>query len=454
MADKEIIINSLLCFINSAVEDYDIAALLDVVRTFYSHEEIKKSKEILCGLLAKDLVWRRDPDKKGKDLRDLLEFHNELNEAKMKVKFVTDSYKTMPPVGLQVFAPVLTNLSEEIAKINDLLPKILDIKSEVLNTADAVRDIKIDMCDIKTKFASAITGMEEAARDITINDLKDMEDMRMNMSEPGRNVHVIRDDARDTRSYAEAASTENVGAAWSGGDGRTSAMRCSIPVPEQGGDGHRQGTTTAVRLGSVLGPNGESKRADRPTRRDEDVWERVGAPTSTIPMTGVRTTTPSTKVSDPSTGAITKNLRASGRVDERHHSMENSEWTVVKSRNERKRENSAQKRNYFRGITGSRKTENITLKAATRFVDLFLGRVDREVTGDNIHEYVSNTFGVNIVDITKLEILSDKFSAFKITVRLQDREKLFQADLWPEDIVIDKFYNRVKKSVNGPSSTA
>lgn len=48
-------------------------------------------------------------------------------EAHERVKFVLDSYKTMPHVGLQMFAPILTNSSEEFKRINDILLKIENI---------------------------------------------------------------------------------------------------------------------------------------------------------------------------------------------------------------------------------------------------------------------------------------------------------------------------------------
>ena len=168
MENIDTIINSVLCFINSARSDYSYDSLSDVIYSFYSHEEIKVAKELLGNLLKKEIVWRRDPDKKRKDLKDLLEFHDELITSKMKVNLVTKSHKKMPPIGLELFAPILTNLVEEITKINEVLPKILDIKTEVCNTADTVRQMKVDVNDIKSKFSSAITGTEEAALKISV----------------------------------------------------------------------------------------------------------------------------------------------------------------------------------------------------------------------------------------------------------------------------------------------
>ena len=62
----------------------------------------------------------------------------------------------MPPVGLEYFNPIINNLSEEVSKINNLLPKIFDIKSEVCNTADSVRNIKLQLSGLENKFSNHI----------------------------------------------------------------------------------------------------------------------------------------------------------------------------------------------------------------------------------------------------------------------------------------------------------
>ena len=60
---------------------------------------------------------------------------------------------------------------------------------------------------------------------------------------------------------------------------------------------------------------------------------------------------------------------------------------------------------------------------------------------------MKSTFNVNTVKVEKLLIKTDLYSAYKITVFLSDRDKLLTPDLWPEDVVVDKFYNRSKKVV-------
>ena len=70
------------------------------------------------------------------------------------VKFLSNSYKGMPPLGMEMIAPLLINLTTEVTKINECLPKVLDMKSEIQNTADTVRQMRTDLLDIKKKFSS------------------------------------------------------------------------------------------------------------------------------------------------------------------------------------------------------------------------------------------------------------------------------------------------------------
>ena len=108
----------------------------------------------------------------------MIDFFDDILASKTKVRFLSESYKHMPPIGMEIIAPIMVNLSEEIAKINEILPKILDIKTEVLNTADTVRQLKIDMNEIKSNFTGAISGLKEASNDIVGSELDILEDLR------------------------------------------------------------------------------------------------------------------------------------------------------------------------------------------------------------------------------------------------------------------------------------
>ena len=170
MVGAEVIVDNILCFLSTAAKDFSEDTLFDLAYCFYSYEKIKESKATISNLLKKDISSRRDPEKKKKELTDVTTLMKELKESEIKVKFVSDSYKGMPPVGFEFIAPLIANLSEEVTKINTVLPSILDIKSEVRNTTDTVRQMKVEVRDIGSKFTKAVAGIEEAANDIT-NDL-------------------------------------------------------------------------------------------------------------------------------------------------------------------------------------------------------------------------------------------------------------------------------------------
>ena len=154
---KNLIINNLLCFLRTAKDDYADEVLFDLLLSFYSSDEVKIAKELVADLLKKDITIRKNPGKKKKDLEDIIEYFNEFKDSTNHRKdiFVSDSYKRMPPLGLEFIAPILTNLSDEIIKINNLLPKITDIKSEVANTADTVRSMKVQISNLEKKIANS-----------------------------------------------------------------------------------------------------------------------------------------------------------------------------------------------------------------------------------------------------------------------------------------------------------
>ena len=93
-------------------------------------------------------------------------------------------------------------------------------------------------------------------------------------------------------------------------------------------------------------------------------------------------------------------------------------------------------------MRGERKCEGASFKAAVRYVDVFIGRVDKEVQCDDIENYIKDVVGTEVKSVTEIVIRANDVKAFKVTLKLSDRDKLFNSNLWPEDVVVDKFYNR------------
>ena len=76
---------------------------------------------------------------------------------------------------------------------------------------------------------------------------------------------------------------------------------------------------------------------------------------------------------------------------------------------------------------------------------MFLGRMDNDVSVESIRNYIQEIFEIHVYNIEELKIVTDEYKAYKINVSLNERGKLFNAELWPEGIVIDKYYTRSKK---------
>lgn len=89
-------------------------------------------------------------------------------------------------------------------------------------------------------------------------------------------------------------------------------------------------------------------------------------------------------------------------------------------------------------ITGVFRRGNSLVKAATRLIDVFIGRVDINVTCDDLRKYFSDTLGMQVVSVNNLVIRTSEHQTFKVALKLSERERLFIPDPWFEDIITEK----------------
>ena len=121
-------------------------------------------------------------------------------------------------------------------------------------------------------------------------------------------------------------------------------------------------------------------------------------------------------------------------------SKDNREWLPSHAWSRRNRRNANFKQKLF--VTGVRKDASGTFKSVEKVVDVFIGRVHTSVDSDSISSYITENFDVNCSQIEKLNTRADDYNCFKVSVNINDRDKLFKPDLWPEGIVINKFFTR------------
>ena len=420
----EIIINSLLCFIGSAKNDFNKATLLEIANAFYSHEKIKAAKVEITNLLKKDLIWRRDPEKKLKDLKDVIDFYEECVESKMKIKFVADSYKQLPPIGMELIAPVLINLTGEVTKINEILPKILDIKTEVLNTADTVRQMGVDMKIMNDNFNKAVFGLQAATHDLTENnnDLQILEDIRsfrlsiegdINNKKPTENQDDIIVTTSNGRVEDETFhSRPNVN---------------ELIVME------RNASSTGAVPKRPLAPHGSMGSDDSADSVDQNVNH------DDDPSNNENDDGQGRKWNEVVSAGQKKRDRRQQRQQQANHPRHQQQRPLYQRTTGA---GSLFKQRNTNGVrlTGTRK-ETQTLKAVKRTGDVYVGRVDTTVSVEDITKYVNDNFEVDLLNVEQLKIKTERYRAFKITVHLGERDKLFASDMWPEDVIVDKFYS-------------
>lgn len=384
---KEIIINNVLCFLQSSSGDYSNEVLYDLIYSFYSVDEIKIAKELIANALKADTITRKDPDKKRKILNDLLELFEELKSKNMKIVYVSDSYKKMPPLGLEFIAPLLTNLSDEVARINTFLPKIVDIRSEVANTADAVRNMKFSLANIENKISNS----------------------NFQRHEPSVNL---------TPSYkAQQFNSKD-------------AISVKPKIPPS--------PSNSKPFNSISSPNFVSNKI-------VDLQRNI--------MYNIKSNK-SSSVSNDGIKHLNRNIDSTKNNSTNDHRTDNNsltppdeensdEWTLIESR--KKRYSHRRKRNDSNNyITGSKQDSTNNLKGINKTVDIYIGRVDISSTPEILRSYIETNFEINVNNVDKIITKTDKFNSFKVNVELKNREVLFKHDMWPEGIIINKFYNRNK----------
>ncbi|KAK3888557.1 hypothetical protein Pcinc_001614 [Petrolisthes cinctipes] len=324
-----------------------------------------------------------------------------------------------------------------------------------MNTADTVRQVKIDVVDLKTKFKNAVSGLDEAARDITVTDinvLHDLTTLREPYESPGSptspqaGINVINnDDAR--RNYAEALRVSPTPTSRIGGRTRMNVMTGE----SRGGAGRVE---VSVGRRGVM----ESRRS----LVDDDVivgGSRSDAATSGINLRSGTGREKTDAAGGEESSGLVRSATTTGRnivagvagddswIEKRSRKEQgNDGWTLVKGR----KRNLDYQRKVTTGVRGSKKSDGLSFKGATRSIDVFIGRVDNDATEKDLTDYIKDVFKIEVIALSKLNIRSFDHQAFKVTVKLSEREKLFNEELWPEDIVVDKFLNRFR----GPDTQA
>lgn len=92
-------------------------------------------------------------------------------------------------------------------------------------------------------------------------------------------------------------------------------------------------------------------------------------------------------------------------------------------------------------IKGSRKSIG-HLHGVQETRDLYVGRCDQSTTVEGLINYIKNEVEIDVITCVCISNDSANVKSFKVGVKLNEIDGLLNADLWPENIRVRKFYNR------------
>ena len=381
----------------NASNDYAQNVVFDLIYSFYSIDQIIEAKDLLANLLKKDADNRRTPDKKRKDLEDVVKYFDELKQSTRGTKeiFLADSYKKLPPVGMEFIAPILANLSEEVSKLNHILPKISDIKTEVINTADTVRSLKTD-----------VYAMQKAL--ITSNARSVMNKSPYN-NNTNNNIMTFRNNNGTADSHKSVSDSKE-------------------PV---------DGNSRKVSQQNPFSPQPPNLISNKIVNLQNQILNNAS---TSLDLTCTPKPKASIIVQNRSLNSMPHSTDLDRESSEDCSDFTGNNWKEKRPRNSIRRE--AKRRNSSNIVTGKKKSNSDNFKSAERFVDVFIGRADKSVNAEIISEYATDNFDVNCKDVEKLVTKTDQYNCFKVKVNINDRDKLFKSEFWPEGIIVKKYYLR------------
>lgn len=96
-----------------------------------------------------------------------------------------------------------------------------------------------------------------------------------------------------------------------------------------------------------------------------------------------------------------------------------------------------------KAIMGSRKLQSSTISAANipKKTSVFVSKLDRQVTADDLHLYLKSTFG-NDQDfvVEEQKVRTGEYRAFRVRAGLELLSDLLSSSNWPEGVLIKKFH--------------
>ena len=374
------VLNDILCYISSARDSLSQEALITNCHGYYEEDKIKEAQQIICDLAKVRAINR----KAGKNVANpILIVLKDICEAFEKIEHEELPMPSFVAGGHTAFPP---------RGFEYMAPVMCSIRDEIAA-------MRLEICELKSNSEKDIQALN--SMDIAVQDISEIKTLVQ-------------------KTFVPVAQTKE------------SAV---VPIAQS-----NESAVVPIAQSNESAPD-KNKPLTNANTNDGDI--SPDAPVAEISQANQEPQTHNNEgfreVANrrPYANAVRKNgrpanptRRSSGHYNVRTYGSNNNgrRATQVQQRNRQQRS----------AISGTR-TSVSELSGGTRIFDLYVGGCKADTTIVKLTEYCLKN-GVEVKNCEELQNTSDWVKSFKISVTLEDREKLLEADLWPCGITVRKFF--------------
>ena len=89
------------------------------------------------------------------------------------------------------------------------------------------------------------------------------------------------------------------------------------------------------------------------------------------------------------------------------------------------------------------------IKGVKNTMDIYIGRLDKSVYDKDLTGYISNNdLGIGVISCICQSRIDADVKSFKVTVNSENKEKLLDGNLWPENVHVRKYFSSRRNGRN------
>ena len=415
-------INDVLCFISTARESWSKEKIVKESAAFYSDEVIKKAKDLLFDLCKETAVKRkvcpRQPNVSIANLEDIYNLLEKMEDiGRTLPKFVAEGFMSLPPSsGFDSLASILCMMRDEIAALRLEVTEFRKSSEKDHKAFDNVNCVLQDVAEIKRliHIRSSVFERESSATK-TADHVSDSDDVASQTLPVDVGSYITAGDSAE--NYKENLSAV--------ANASNSNVQKSLPTASTSsdtvGDSNSAGNS-GMAVSAVANAHTSFVQSGQPAVGTSEVQNAVLSASSSNSYSGALLNASNGPTTGPSSATMFTGQRQRGGAAPRAAGRgRGGAWPPRRA-----------------PLRGTR-TESAGLVAAVRTLDVFVSGCGLDTTEDCISAYCRNN-GVAVNKCESLPTRSRWCKCFKINVNSVDRDRLMSPELWPEGIVIKKFF--------------